>query len=192
MPDRVPSRLPETSEGIMALLNTVASSAPMMARAKERSTSGAMPVCPGTASHSPHKPNDQQHGETGDPRLPREAGIGDGAENRRKDRRDQLGAAGGIGPQRGAERRILDEAVHEIGREQEGDDEGVEGLRRPVEQHPAGKRERAGPLRRLGPALPFTLTSGHRARSDDWAAHHDRCCLAENARRGSCRRSRWR
>ena len=74
-----------------------------------------MPVCPGTASHSPHKPHDQQHREAGDPRLAREPGIGDGAEDRREKRRDQLGAAGGIGPQRGAKRRILDEAVHEIG-----------------------------------------------------------------------------
>ena len=56
MPDRVPSRLSETSEGIMALLNTVASSAPMTASAKERSTSGAMPVCPGRRA-TPHKPH---------------------------------------------------------------------------------------------------------------------------------------
>ena len=103
----------------------------------------------------PAKPHDQQHRESGDPRLSREAGIGDGAEDRRKDRSDQLGAAGGIGPQRGAKRRILDEAVHEIGREQEGDDEGVEGLRRPVEQHPAGERERTGLSAALD--LPFPL-----------------------------------
>ena len=137
----------------MALLNTVASSAPMMASAKERSTSGAMPVSPGNGEPQPAQAYDQQHRESGDPRFPWEPGIGDGAEDRRKERSDQLGAAGGIGPQRGAERRILDEAVHEIGREQEGDDEGVEGLRRPVEQHPAGERERAGLLRSLGPAL---------------------------------------
>ena len=56
MPDSVPSlRLP-TSDGIMALVNTVASSAPMVARPKEISTSGASPISPGIANHSPHSP----------------------------------------------------------------------------------------------------------------------------------------
>ena len=107
MPDNVPSRLSETSEGIMALLNTVASSAPMMARPKERSTSGAMSVRPGAASHKPAQADDQQHREAGDPRLATQTCIGDGAEHRREQRRDQLGDAGGVGPQRGAERGIV-------------------------------------------------------------------------------------
>ena len=68
------------------------------------------------------------------------AGIGDGAEHRRKRCGDQLGDAGGVGPQRRAARRIGHEAVDEIGREQEGDDERVERLGRPVEQHPADQR----------------------------------------------------
>ena len=47
-----------------------------------------------------------------------------------------------------AKRRVADEAVHEIGREQEGDDQRVEWLGRPVEQHPADERALAGPFGR--------------------------------------------
>ena len=40
----------------MALVNTVASSAPMVAMAKEISTSGSRSMRPGAASQSPHMP----------------------------------------------------------------------------------------------------------------------------------------
>src|SRR4029453_4082654 len=56
MPDRVPSLWLPISDGIMALVNTVASSAPMVARPKEISTSGASPISPGIANQSPHSP----------------------------------------------------------------------------------------------------------------------------------------
>ena len=52
----MPSRLPDTSEVIMALVNTVASSAPITARPKAISTSGTRSVRPGAASHRPHMP----------------------------------------------------------------------------------------------------------------------------------------
>ena len=82
MPDSVPRRLPETSDGIMALLNTVASSAPMMASAKDRSTSGGKPISPGTASHSPRNPTTSTtekpaiHGFRGNPASAMEPSIG--------------------------------------------------------------------------------------------------------------------
>ena len=174
----------------MALLNTVASSAPMMARREgekhDRRHAGLPRARRATARKDPRRAA---------PRIRRSTVFAAGL-HRRWSRGSARGAP------RSARRRRWhrptawrrapdpDEAVHEIGREQEGDDERVEGLRRPVEQHPAGERERAGLLRRLGPALPSTLTSGHRARSDDWAAHRGRRCPAGNARRESCRRSR--
>ena len=100
------------------------------------------------------QPDHQQHGEEGDPRLAVLARVGDGAEHGRKRGGDQLGNAGGIGPQRGALRRIGHETVDEIGREQEGDDEGVERLRRPVEQHPADQRALSRLLRELAAPAP--------------------------------------
>ncbi len=132
------------------------------------------------------QPDHQQHGEEGDPRLAVLARVGDGAEHGRKRGGDQLGNAGGVGPQRRAPRRIGHEAVDEIGGEQEGDDEGVERLRRPVEQHPADQRALSRPRgRRPG----FRATDGrrHRARSDGWAARYGRLCRAGNAWRESCR-----
>ncbi len=57
MPDNVPSASVETSDGIMALLNTVASSAPMVASAKDNNTRGTRSIRPGRASQSPHSPN---------------------------------------------------------------------------------------------------------------------------------------
>ena len=149
---------------------------------------------PRNGEPQPAKPHDQQHREACDPRLARESGIGDRAEDRREKRCNQLGAAGGIGPQRGAKRGVSNKAVHEIGAEQEGDDERVERLRRPVEQHPAGQSERTGAFGRLAPdaALPLTRTSGHRARSDGWAARSGRRGQEESARRESCRKSRSR
>ncbi len=92
--------------------------------------------------------------------------VGDGAEHGRKRRGDQLGNAGGIGPQRRAARRIVHEAVDEIGREQEGDDERVERLRRPVEQHPADQRALARRPRTWPPGARATGARRHRARSD--------------------------
>ena len=141
----------------MALLNTVASSAPDDGEREGQKHERRHAGLPRDGEPEAAQANDQQHRESRDPRLARETGIGDGAEDRREKRCNQLGAAGGIGPQRGAKRRIADEAVHEIGAEQEGDDERVEGLRRPVEQHPAGESERPGMFGRLAPdaALPL-------------------------------------
>ncbi len=56
MPDRVPRRRPEISDGIMALVKTVASSTPIIASPKEISTTGIRSCCPGTANHKPHSP----------------------------------------------------------------------------------------------------------------------------------------
>ena len=73
MPDRVPSRRRETSDGIMALLKTVASSAPMVASPNDKSTSGTRSVRPGTASQSPASPTTSRtekpaiHGLRGSP-----------------------------------------------------------------------------------------------------------------------------
>ncbi len=124
----------------MALVNTVASSAPMRGKPEgdehDRRKIGAS----GSGKPQTAEPDNEHDGEDGDPGLARLAGIGDGAEHRREHRGDQLGDAGGIGPQRRAPRRIGHEAVDEIGREQKGDDERVEGLRRPIEQHPAEQR----------------------------------------------------
>ena len=108
----------------------------------------------GSREPQAEQPDHQQHGEEGDPGLAVLARIGDGAEHRRKRRGDQLGDAGGIGPQRRAMRRIGHEAVDEIGREQEGDDERVERLRRPIEQHPADQRALSCQLRRLRALQP--------------------------------------
>ena len=83
---------------------------------------------------------------------------------------DQLADAGGIGPQRGTARRIVHEAVHEVGREQEGDDEGVEGLRRPIEQDPAEQRELAPVLLLREHGDGTTLSE----RLDHLHARHDR------------------
>ena len=112
----------------------------------------------GSGKPQAEQPDHQEHGEEGDPRFAVLACIGDGAEHRRKRRGDQFGDAGGVGPQRRAMRRIGHEAVDEIGREQEGDDERVERLRRPVEQHPADQRA----LSRRAPTLaPLQLEAGY-------------------------------
>ena len=97
MPDSVPRRRPETSDGIMALLNTVASSAPMIASAKAKSTTGR-DRCGREWRTRARKADDEQHREAGDPGLARQPGVGDGAEHRRANGGNQLGAAGGIGP----------------------------------------------------------------------------------------------
>jgi len=52
----VPSRLPETSDTIMALVNTVESSAPTVATPKAMSTIGTRSVRPGMASQRPQRP----------------------------------------------------------------------------------------------------------------------------------------
>ena len=159
----------------MALVKTVASSAPMVARPKAISTTGTRSVRPGAASHKPHSPTTSSTEKKAIHGLRVWLGIGDGAEHRRERRGDQLGDAGGVGPQRRAARRIGHEAVDEIGREQEGDDERVEGLRRPVEQHPADQRALARRLATLARfARPATGARRHRARSDGWAARSGR------------------
>ena len=103
MPDNVPSRLSETSDGIMALLNTVASSAPMVASAKDNSTSGSevdrdrerrAKVRTAADTSSTEKP--AIHGLRGSPASAMAPSTGARIGG------DQLGDAGGVGPQRRA------------------------------------------------------------------------------------------
>ena len=84
----------------MALVKTVASSAPMVATANEMSTSGRRSIRPGAARKSPQQPATSSTEKAGDPRLARKPCVGDGAEHRRDGGGDELADAGGVGPQR--------------------------------------------------------------------------------------------
>ena len=80
---------------------------------------------------------DADGGEDPDPGLAPAAGVGDGAQERRHQRDDDACCGLGITPQRLALHRVADHEGGEIGREDEGRDEGEEGLIGPIEHRPA-------------------------------------------------------
>ena len=87
----------------------------------------------------------EHDGEDGDPRLALSAPVGKGAEKRAARRDQNAGGRRAVAPQRLPARAVADDGVGEVGREQEGQDQRVEGLHGPVEQHPrdAGAQRRA-------------------------------------------------
>ncbi len=76
------------------------------------------------------------------PRAPVAVASRERAEERAADGDEDAGNGGGVAPQFLAAHRVADDDVGEIGREQEGEDQRVDGLRGPVEQYPRDERAR--------------------------------------------------
>ena len=115
-------------------------------------------------------------------------------------------AAARIAPQRLPARAVADDDVGEVGREQEGQDQRVEGLRRPVEQHPgdagacsgarargamSGRGNRQGRSPRQAPVSP-PASPGARGHSTKMTAPARRALgAAATAARSDDRAARW-
>ncbi len=78
----------------------------------------------------------ERHREAEDPALARPGAVGHGAEQRRQHRHRRPADRRRGAPERLAADRVADHLGDEPGREDEGDDQGLERLVRPVEQHP--------------------------------------------------------
>ena len=143
---------------MMALVKTVVNSAATVAATKaskdqrdQRSGRG------GRRQPQRGEARDEEQREGGDPGLAPAAPVGERAEKRAADGDEDAGGGGGVAPQRLAAGAIADDGVGEVGREQEGEDQRVVGLGRPVEQHPRDEGAHAARLRSRAGA-PFCVT----------------------------------
>ena len=93
-----------------------------------------------------------RNGEGEDPRLARAHRVGDGAQDGREQGDQQTAEPGRIAPELLPAGRVGRDACREVGGKDEGDDQRMEGLLSPVEQHPppdAATRRWRGPRRDL-------------------------------------------
>ena len=105
------------------------------------------------------------------------ATVGKGTEKRTADGNEDAGDGGAVAPQGLALGSVADDDVGEIGREEEGQDQRVERLHRPVEEHPRdARRQRSAhhgrglsrrshfhdfdPQRRAPQRLPYSTEKG--------------------------------
>ena len=114
---------------------------------------------PGTAVPQQPAADHADDREPEDPWLAWSGCVGDGAQHRRCERDQQAAYACRVTPQFLALDRIGRDRVGEIRREHEGDDQRVERLLRPVEQHPAPDAAPAGSLLCFGhvPGPPWRV-----------------------------------
>ncbi len=139
---------------MIALVNTVVNSAAAVAATnamqdeRDHRHRGA-----GHREPERREAGDEEEREERDPGLARAAPVGERAEQRAADRDQDAGRGGRVAPQRLPVRRIADDGIREIGREQERQHQRVVGLRRPVEEHPRDERSHRRPLSRGGGGL---------------------------------------